>query len=315
MREGMRVQELCSPSGLVASYAPDAGMVCASLRLAGEELLGQCRGLAAYADEGAIFGIPLLHPWANRLSRWGYAVGETRVELPRDSRRVHDDGRGLPIHGLVAGCSDWCVTHCAADAQAARLVAELDFAASPELLALFPFPHTLELDVRLEQSTLRVATTLRATGDVPVPIAFGYHPYFQLPGVPREAWQVTLPVRRRARLDPGCLPTGQTEAVSIPAGPLGARTYDDLFPELAPDPVFVLAGGGRRIELAFGEGYRVAVVYAPGDADVICFEPMTAATDPFDGGFPLALAQPGESFTARFALRAGMDPGEASPPG
>jgi galactose mutarotase-like enzyme len=42
-------------------------MVCCSLRHRGDELLGQRRGLAAYAATGSTMGIPFLHPWANRL--------------------------------------------------------------------------------------------------------------------------------------------------------------------------------------------------------------------------------------------------------
>ena len=49
---------------------------------------------------------------------------------------------------------------------------------------------------------------------------------------------------------------------------------------------FVLAGGGRRIELSVGPGYRFAQVYAPGDDDVVAFEPMTAPTNALVAGGP-----------------------------
>ncbi len=194
------------------------------------------------------------------------------------------------------------VESAAADADAARLEASLDLAARADVMELFPFPHALRIAVALRDASLAIETALTATGDVPVPVAFGYHPYFRLPGVPREKWEVVLPVRRHAELDARCLPTGASEAVDIPPGPLAGRTYDDLFTELDPEPVFVLAGGGRRIEVAFGEGYPVAVVYAPGNDDVVCFEPMTAPTNPFEGGAPLRWVQPGETFTARFSI-------------
>jgi aldose 1-epimerase len=301
-RQGLSALELTSPSGLTASYVPGAGMVCCSLRCKGEELLGQRKGLAAYAARGSTMGIPLLHPWANRLGRMGYALGGTRVELPADSPLIHDDGNGLPIHGLTGGCPHWRVLEREADAKSARLLAELDFAARPELMALFPFAHTLRMHVTLTERTLEIETTLRASGDTAVPVAFGYHPYFQLPGLPRAQWQVTLPVRRRALLDPGCLPTGRTEPFAVAPGPLGDRVYDDLFPEIEPNPTFVLAGGDRRIEVRFGDAYRVAVVYAPANDDVVCFEPMTAPTNPFEGGGDLAWVQPGASFSARFSI-------------
>jgi len=300
--DGHAARELISPAGLSASWIPGAGMLCSSLRHRGGELLGQCGGIAAYVGSGATMGIPLLHPWANRLARRGYNLGGARVEIPRDAKGVHDDANGLPIHGLMAGCPHWQVRELAADADSARLLANLDFAAQPELMALFPFPHTLEIEVVLRESTLSITTTLEASGDVPVPIAFGYHPYFRLPDVPREQWCVELPVRRRMRLDARLLPTGETETARVETGPLGRRVHDDLYTELEPEPIFSLAGGARRIEVAFGAACRVAIVHAPADDDVVCFEPMTAPTNPFEGGAALAWAAPGERFSAGFSI-------------
>ena len=303
-RDGVRVRELVSPEGLVASYAPGAGMVCASLRRNGAELLGQRKGLRVYAETGSTMGIPLLHPWANRLARMGYRLRDVDVTFPADSPLVHDDGQGLPIHGLLGGCPAWQVETFEADADAARLAARLDFAAQPGLMALFPFAHELLMDVTLCGPVLEVRTELRATGDRAVPVAFGYHPYFQLPDVPRAAWELTLPVLRHMRLDARFLPTGETEPAKIEPGPLGDTVYDDLYTELEPRPTFVLAGGGRRLEVAFGEGYDVGVIYAPANDDVVCFEPMTAPTNPFEGG-EVRWVEPGASFEAGFEVCVG----------
>jgi aldose 1-epimerase len=300
--QGLAACELVSPEGLVASYSPPAGMVCFSLRHRGGQLLGQRGGLAHYAKTGSTMGIPLLHPWANRLARLGYRLDGVDVEIPADSPLIHDDGQGLPIHGLVGGLDAWQVDRLEADADAARLTARLDFAARDDLMALFPFAHVLVMEVTLRGPTLDVRTTLHATGDRAVPVAFGYHPYFQLPGLPRSDWELTLPVRRRALLDERLLPTGETEPARVAPGPLGDTVHDDLFPELDPSPVFALSGGGRRVEVAFGDAYRVGVVYAPADDDVVCFEPMTAPTNPFEGGFELDRVEPGSSFAADFAV-------------
>jgi aldose 1-epimerase len=57
----------------------------------------------------------------------------------------------------------------------------------------------------------------------------------------------------------------------------------------------VLTGGGRRIELKVGSGYRFAQVYAPPDDDVVAYEPMTAPTNALVAGGPdLPLLEPGE---------------------
>jgi aldose 1-epimerase len=282
---------------LEAAYVPDAGMVCASLRHAGAELLGQRGGLAAYRERGSTFGIPLLHPWANRLGAFDVELLGRRMRLA-GSPRVRTEEHGLPIHGLLAASPLWRVLEQAVD----RVRAELDFD-EPELLQAFPFPHVIEMDARLEPEGLTVRTTIRPTGDVAVPLAFGYHPYFSPPGVPREQWEVSVPVRRRLVLDEHALPTGATEPVEPFRGPIGERTWDDGFDRLVPGEPFAVAGGGRRIEVAFGEGYPVAQVFAPPGKDLICFEPMAAPTNALVSGDGLRTVAPGESAVAEFAVR------------
>ena len=282
---------------LEAAYVPDAGMVCASLRHAGAELLGQRGGLGAYRERGSTFGIPLLHPWANRLSAFEVELLGRRMRLA-GSPLVRTEEHGLPIHGLLAASPRWRVLEHAAE----RVRAALRFD-GPELLDAFPFPHVIELDARLAPDALTVRTTVSATGDVAVPVAFGYHPYVALLGIPREQWEVNLPVRRRLLLDGRGLPTGDTEPVEPYRGRIGDRSWDDCFDELVPGEPFAVAGGGRRVEVAFGEGYPVAQVFAPPGKELICFEPMTAPTNALVSGDGLRTVAPGASSTAQFSVR------------
>ena len=66
----------------------------------------------------------------------------------------------------------------------------------------FPFPHRLELVIELRPEALAISTTLTATGDGRGPVAFGWHPYFQLPRAPRAEWELELPDDARARAGP-----------------------------------------------------------------------------------------------------------------
>src|SRR5215468_7104769 len=76
---------LSCDSGVEATFAPRLGMIGCSLRHRGAELLGQRGGLAKYAASGSTMGIPLLHPWANRLSGFSYTVGDRTVQLDAQS--------------------------------------------------------------------------------------------------------------------------------------------------------------------------------------------------------------------------------------
>ena len=301
--DGHPATRLTSASGdLTATYAPGAGMVCCSLRHRGEELLGQRGGLANYIERGSTFGIPLLYPWANRLSGLRYAAVGHEVLLDPATSPIRLDANGLPIHGLLAASPKWKVTDAGAHGDAAVLRARLDFGAEPALMAAFPFPHLLEMAVRLDDAGLSITTTVTPTGDVPVPIAFGFHPYLALPGGTRAGVEITLPVERHALLDERGLPTGAGETVAPLTVALTDQSFDDLFDRLAPVPRFTLHGPSREVAVAFNDGYPVAQVYAPADQPFICFEPMTAQTNALVTGDQLPTVAPGDVFRATFHI-------------
>jgi galactose mutarotase-like enzyme len=289
--------------GIEATFVPGAGMVGCSLRHRGEEVLGQRRGLRAYVAERATMGIPLLYPWANRIARKRFAVAGREVTIDPEATPLRLDADGLPMHGLLTAASGWKVERHELTADGALLAATFDFAAHEALLAAFPFAHELRYEATLTGPTLTIVTSVRASGDGPVPIAFGYHPYLQLPGIAREDWHVEVPVREQLRLDSQMLPTGERVDAEVFAGRLGARTFDDAFVAPADAAPFVLAGNSRRIELAFLGGYSYAQVFAPAEDDVIAYEPMTAPTNALvDGGAELPLLAPGESYEASFSI-------------
>ena len=154
----------------------------------------------------------------------------------------------------------------------------------------------------LDDAALTIRTTLTATAAVPVPVAFGYHPYLVLPGVPRPEWEVELPVDARLLLDENLIPTGEEEPPGFRRGALEDRSLDDAYtmPE-SPRP-FTVAGGGRTLGVEFLEGYTHAQVFAPAGKDLICFEPMTAPGNALRSHEGLRLAPPGEPFTAAFRI-------------
>ena len=97
-------------SPLTATFVPTAGMVCTSLSDDGVELLGQRRGLQAYVTTGKTMGIPILYPWANRLSASKYGIaGGAVVTLTAGTGGVRTDEHGVPIHGVLAAYPGWLV--------------------------------------------------------------------------------------------------------------------------------------------------------------------------------------------------------------
>jgi galactose mutarotase-like enzyme len=128
-------------------------------------------------------------------------------------------------------------------------------------------------------------------------VAFGWHPFLRLPGVPRERWRVTLGSRGRIVLDHRLLPTGASESWAPPPFELGDSHFDESLTEV--EGAFALEGGGRRVEVEFLEGAPCAQFFAPRAEPVACFEPMSAPTDALVSGTGLGWAP----WRMRFEIR------------
>jgi galactose mutarotase-like enzyme len=292
-----------------ATFLPGLGMLGASLTCDGLEHLDLTGGLDRYR-EGHTTGLPLLHPWANRLARLTYEADGTWVDIdPSPPVHLMD---GLPIHGTMTAAPGWQVEAVLADASRALVQCRYDFGRDPVRLASFPFPHDLVVFAELSDLGLRVTTTVLATGSVPVPVSFGWHPYFTLPGVRRADLSVVLPDREQVELDGRMLPTGNLRSVAADTVLLGdgpdQNALDDAY-RLGPDAAdrrFLLtgttaSGETRSLRVEVLDGYAYAQVYAPRGAAVAAIEPMTAPINALVTGDHPSVA-PGAQLAATFAV-------------
>lgn len=292
--------KITSPDGETeAEFVPEANLVCCSLRHRGAELLDLGRGVQAYAERGETMGIPLLHPWANRLAGSSYRVGDTVVRLPEPAGHFATDPRGLPIHGALPGHLRWTVRP---GSSPDRLSARLPWG-SAELRELFPFEHELAIEASVAAGELSLTTTLRATGGDRVPVSFGFHPYLRLPGSSRHDWRVALGATQRLVLDERMIPTGAREPLAEREFPLDEQSWDDGLAGLDPGEArFSVADERTTLTVAFEEGFEYAQVYAPLGHDYICFEPMTAPTNALVSGDGLILVEPGDEYRTRWSV-------------
>jgi aldose 1-epimerase len=286
-----------STPDLAAVFLPGRGMLGASFRHRGAEILGRVEDLKTAAQKGSTAGIPLLHPWANRLAGLGYQVAGRSVELDRTSPLLHFDDQGLPMHGVPWSLLAWDVIQAGSD----RLVAQLDWSRS-DLLRVFPFRHRLEMTATLGSDWLMLETRLIAA-DNPVPVSFGFHPYVGIPKLPRAEWRLQLPQLQRFVIDHAGIPTGLVEAFGPFDATLDERHLDDGFAVLTEPAGFSLAGRDRRITVEFIRGYRYVQIFAPKGKDLVAVEPMTAPTNALVSGRGLRLVEPGGQFQAAFRLR------------
>jgi aldose 1-epimerase len=298
--DGFATVGIVSEGGaLRARFVPEANMLCHSLTHEGTELLHTGRGVEAYAQRGKTLGIPLLHPWANRLSRPGYTAAGKEVTLPSPEGRFALDPNGLPIHGALPGLMRWEVLDTGAQD---RISARLDWSGS-ELMELFPFAHELRIDALAGDAGLELVTTLRATGSDAVPVSFGYHPYLCPPGdAARADWQISLGASQRLVLDDAMIPTGATEPLEPRSFALDGQSWDDGLAGLSSPPEFSVSAGAQTVTVTFDEGFTWAQVFAPEGQDFICFEPMTAPTNALVDGSALTLVAPGDEYRTAFSI-------------
>lgn len=320
--EGVDAVEL-EAGGYTATFLPELGLLGASFTYDGQEYLSLHGGVDHFR-QGHTTGLPLLHPWANRLARPRYEVDGTWVDFDLTPPVQALDG--LPIHGTMIGARGWSVEAQFADSTRAMLQARFVFSDHPDQLRSFPFPHDLVVFVELSDLGLKVTTTIHATGTVAVPVTFGWHPYFVLPGVPRRDVTLVLPDRDHLDLDLHLLPDGGTRAeaasrVRLGDGSLGA-VFDDAYRLADPPASRELALEGppshdpdaptRRLAITFDEWYPYAQVYAPADASFVALEPMTAPANALVS-HDHRVVPPGESHSASFTVRVDTLPLEPDP--
>jgi aldose 1-epimerase len=233
---------------------------------------------ARLKEDRHLNGIPFLAPWANRMPEGFWANGK-RYHFNPDSDSLRPDQNGIPIHGMLTASPFWEVVDCAADDQSAHVTSRFEFWRHPDLMANWPFAHEYEMTYRLAEGALEVNIAVANLSTDPMPVAIGFHPYFQIPGVPIAESFARIPVALHVETDSRLVATGETRPVDFADRfSLRDRHFDDGFTGLT-GRVFSVEGGGKKIEVEFGPKYTVAIIYAPEGHDYICFEPMSAITN------------------------------------
>ena len=273
-------------AGIVVSIAPTVGNIAFSMKVKGHDVLWwPSTSLADFKAKPQMSGIPFLGPWANRLDEQAFFANGTRYPFDMTLGNVRG---AIPIHGFVTTTDKWRVVEARATGSAAWVTSRLEFFREPSWMKQWPFAHAIEITYRLQDGVLEVATAITNMSSAPMPIAIGFHPYFQLTDSPRDEWTISVGARTHWKLAANKVPTGETEPIeqllSNPhAAPLRDLDLDDVFGDLERDgkgrASLSVTGKTQRLDVAFGPNYRSAVVWAPRGRPFICFEPMAGITD------------------------------------
>ena len=218
-------------------------------------------------------GIPLLAPFANRLDEQAFYANGKKYNFDMELGNVRG---AIPIHGYLSGAKDWKLIEAKADAKAAWVTTKLDFYRNPQWMKQFPFAHTLEMTYRLEDGVLEVRTKIENLSTEPMPVAIGFHPYFQLTDSTRENWTLSVAAKTRWLLADNKIPTGETQPIEKffpdPKGvPLKDFDLDDVFGDLERDAqgraVMSVKGKSQQLDVIVGPNFRSVVLYSPNPAN------------------------------------------------
>lgn len=292
------------------SIVPSVGNIAYSMKVKGKEVLwSPYKSPAELKAKPQLSGIPFLAPWANRIEGMSYWVNGSEYKLNSALGNLRPDGNKNPIHGLVMFSDKW-PTQPSKDHRGAT--GELKLFQDSKVMAQFPFAHEVAMSYRLQNGILEIETLIHNLSSDPMPVAIGYHPYFQLPGG-RDAWTVHIPAWEHVELSPTLIPTGKRTKTSGPFDlPLKGNKLDDVYTSLARNAdgnaEFWVTNGKEKLTFSFGTKYQVGVVYAPPGRDFVCFEPMAAITDGFNqnhkGQYPeLQMIPPGKTWREVWSIQ------------
>jgi aldose 1-epimerase len=218
-------------------------------------------------------GIPLLAPFANRLDEQAFYANGKKYNFDMELGNVRGT---IPIHGYLSNAKDWKLVEAKADGSSAWVTNRLDFYRNPQWMQQFPFAHTLEMTYRLADGVLEVRTRIENLSAEPMPVAIGFHPYFQLTDSTREDWVLSIGAKTHWLLADNKIPTGETEPAdkfftNRNAAALKDLDLDHVFGDLERDAqgraVMSVKGKTQQLDVLLGPNFRSIVLYSPNPAN------------------------------------------------
>lgn len=302
-------------SGGQALIVPALGGMVHSLRLRVRPQDGVSEVLRGDSPE-ELFANPwfrgrILFPFNDRIPGGQYSFGGKTYRMESNA----DDGSA--IHGFLYREGLTLIAQ-NADADGASLVLELE--AERCHRPAYPWMIGFRVEYRLEGSSFLLRMTARNMGSDLAPLAFGWHPYFCLPG-PLDAWHLTHPASHFVPVGSDLMPLGhhqafggQTSNWGQTSNPpdfrkgraLGNSELDiALLNPKSPGMSIVLtnwgqtSNGGQTLKITMDANiFRYTQLFIPPGRDSIAIEPVTAATNAFNlPALGLRVIEPGEEVT------------------
>lgn len=261
--------------------------------------------LKEYKANSKLAGNPFMHPWANRLEGEYLQIENAKHDYPKQLLHLlYRDGNNLPLHGLLLKSDKWKTIELNENENSCYHVTEFIFD-DDDFLSIFPFKHKILMKHLLQDSELKIETTIINEDEKEMPVSFGFHPYFLKS---QENVRLKIPANDVIEVDKNMIPTknifNKSEKWNFTDDEtfLDNNAFDDGFQNLKFEngiAEFQL----DNIKVQFDTNYPFAQIYAPSHPDkrYVCIEPMTAATNALNINRCKKIKKE-ESFTATFSI-------------
>ena len=200
--------------GVEVLVVPSAGNRATQMKVHGKNILyNPPEEVSVPSKAPRLGGVPFLAPWADLLDEQAFYANGKRYPFNMSLGNVRGE---RPMHGLLTATPLWQVTELTADAKSAHVSSRLEFWKYPDLMAQWPFAHEYLMTYLLSEGVLEVKTTVSNLSAEAMPLAIGFHSFFQIPDVPRDQWVAHLAARVHVIADEHQVPTGEMRPLDIP---------------------------------------------------------------------------------------------------
>jgi aldose 1-epimerase len=243
-----------------------------------------------------------LSPFVCRLRNGKYTIDDEEFEI---SKKFKD---GNAIHGLLYNKPFKIVDSFADDTQA-NVTLKYHFKREDP-----GYPYDYVCEVRytlLPQSILQVETVLLNLDMLSIPLADGWHPYFQLGGT-IDDYEFQVSSNTMVEFDEGLIPTGKLvpDQTFSTGDFIGNRQLDNCFViqpiEQRPCAILYNPANGAYVSIFTNSKYPYLQLYTPPHRKSIAIENLSAAPDCFNNGMGLHLLEPSRSQTFTVWYQAGV---------
>jgi aldose 1-epimerase len=242
-----------------------------------------------YKENPSLAGIPFLYPFANRLSKNEFFLENKRIQI--EKQHSFFDGNQQPLHGYFLKTNLWNLIHKTDN----TIVARIRFEPSFKLYTMFPFLHTIEYKIELNDRQIHFYIKIKP--EEKIPLSFGFHPYFLL-REEKSKTQILLPAKKYIITNEFLIPTGEflsieeffrRNSIDYSISQEGYifdlnHFFDDGFTEFIYQKQYNQIRLNQKeynLSIFMDPFYKVCQIYSPIDVNFVCIEPMISPTNAF----------------------------------